>query len=35
LIDDDDGGVEMLEHMVTSRWVTALPGLLAWGFAVG
>ncbi len=35
LIDDDNSRVEVLEHRVASRRVTALPGFPAWGFAAG
>ena len=35
LIDNDNGSVQVLEHMLAPRWVTALPGFPVWGFAAG
>jgi hypothetical protein len=32
LIDDDYGGIQVLEHLAALRWITALPGFLSCGF---
>jgi hypothetical protein len=34
LIDDDDGCIQVLEHLVAPRWITAVPDFPARGFAV-